>query len=145
MLSQYFNRDEEIEGYLKRYNDEFPDGEHVKARFLRVAKFIQDCRFGVSSRIWKKADFFTAFVEIDYLVNIKGMNLGPSIVERALDGFYAQVEKIAAGTGQDNSDDPARYGRAALQATNDRSNRVIRGTIIRNLLSATAINSIAAK
>jgi hypothetical protein len=37
MLSQYFNRDEEIETNLKRYNDEFPDRETLKARFVRVA------------------------------------------------------------------------------------------------------------
>jgi hypothetical protein len=72
MLSQYFNRDEEIETYLKRYNDEFPDRENLKARFLRVASFIRECGgFDLSSRFWKKADFFTAFIELDYLLSIK--------------------------------------------------------------------------
>src|SRR4051794_6345797 len=34
MLSQYFNRDEEITGYLDRYNDEFPEYDSLKQRFL---------------------------------------------------------------------------------------------------------------
>jgi hypothetical protein len=33
MMSQYFNRDEEIEPYLKRYNDEFPEYDAIRRRF----------------------------------------------------------------------------------------------------------------
>ena len=75
MLSQYFNRDEEIETYLRRYNDEFPDREAIRRRFFGVSSFIRDCRFEFSSRFWKKADFFTAFIELDYLLNVKNVRL----------------------------------------------------------------------
>jgi hypothetical protein len=32
LLSAYFNRDEEIEDWLKRYNDEFSHGPEVESR-----------------------------------------------------------------------------------------------------------------
>jgi hypothetical protein len=144
MLSQYFNRDEEIETYLKRYNDEFPDRESLERRFSKVTSFIRDCRFESSSRFWKKADFFTTFVELDYLLNIKNMQLDPSLVREALNGLFAEVDRVAEGK-QDVSGEAARYARAALQATNDRSNRVTRGTVVRNLLLTAIASPAAAK
>jgi hypothetical protein len=150
MLSQYFNRDEEIEPYLKRYNDEFPDCDAVRRRFNAVISFIQDCRLEPSSRFWKKADFFTAFVELDYLLNIKKIRLDPTAVRNTLNALYAEVDRVAAvdrvAEGEQGvSSDTIRYARAALQATNDRSNRVTRGTVVRDLLSKTALASLAAK
>jgi hypothetical protein len=144
MLSQYFNRDEEIETYLKRYNDEFPDREAVKKRFFDVASFIRDCRFESSSRFWKKADFFTAFTELDYLLNVKKVRLDPSLVREALNRLYAEVDRVSEGA-QDVSGEAARYARAALQATNDRSSRVTRGMVVRTLLSAAAASPVAAE
>ncbi len=84
MMSQYFNRDEEIEPYLKRYNDEFPDCDAVRQRFAKVTSFVRDCQLEPSSRFWKKADFFTAFVELDYLLNIKKIRLDPAAAKNAL-------------------------------------------------------------
>jgi hypothetical protein len=144
MLSQYFNRDEEIETYLKRYNDEFPDREAIKRRFYGVTSFIGDCHFEYSSRFWKKADFFTAFTELDYLINIKNVHLDPSLVREALNRLYAEVDRVAEGA-QDVSGEAARYARAALQATNDRSNRVTRGMVVRTLLLMAAASPVAAK
>jgi hypothetical protein len=148
MLSQYFNRDEEIEPYLKRYNDEFPECDTIRQRFNAVISFIRDCRLEPSSRFWKKADFFTAFVELDYLLNIRKIRLDPSSVRDALNTLYAEVDRVdRVVEGQQGiSPDAVRYARAALQATNDRSNRVTRGTVVRELLSkAAALRPVAAK
>jgi len=54
------------------------------------------------------------------------------------------VDRVAAGA-QDVSGDATRYARAALQATNDRSNRVTRGLIVRTLLLKAAASDVAAK
>ncbi len=146
MVSQYFNRDEEITPYLERYNDEFPDYMKLRERFSNIIAFIRNCAFQSSSRLWKKADFFTAFVEIDYLMNIKKLNLQPRIVREALEGLYERIEKLGDASGLDMQSDLAQYARAALQATNDRSSRVTRGRIVRELLSASAsTHSVAAK
>lgn len=147
MLSQYFNRDEEIEPYLKRYNDEFPECDAIRRRFNAVISFIRDCRLEPSSRFWKKADFFTAFVELDYLLNIRKIRLDPSSVRDALNTLYVAVDRVdrVPEGEQGISPDAVRYARAALQATNDRSNRVTRGTVVRELLSKAALTPVAAK
>jgi hypothetical protein len=151
MLSQYFNRDEEIEPYLKRYNDEFSEYDTIRRRFNAVISFIRDCQLEQSSRFWKKADFFTAFVELDYLLNIKKILLDPRAVRNALNTLYAEVDRVpgverATEGEQGVSPDAIRYARAAQQATNDRSNRVTRGTVVRDLLSTKAgLTPVAAK
>lgn len=144
MISQYFNRDEEIEGYLKRYNDEFKDSDRLRARFQRVASFIRDCRFEQSSRLWKKADFFTAFIELDYLLNVRRQQIGPDAVRDTLAHLYGQVDQAGEGA-LDGTTEVGRYARAALQATNDRSNRVARGNVVRGLLATQAASPMAAK
>jgi hypothetical protein len=151
MLSQYFNRDEEIEPYLKRYNDEFPDYEALRNRFLGVTSFIRDCQFELTSRFWKKADFFTAFVELDYLLNIKKVRLNPESVRDALNRFYTEVDRVGPSSPEESiggiifSNEAARYARAALQATNDRSNRLTRAMTVRYILSEVAGSAVAAK
>jgi uncharacterized protein DUF262 len=146
MMSQYFNRDEEITPYLERYNDEFPEYEILKIRFSRVIAFIRDCAFPGSSRFWKKADFFTAFVEMDYLMNVKKLCLEPRSTRDALESLYERVDRLSDATTLEGQSDIAHYARAALQATNDRSNRVTRGRIVRELLSGSRnAQSAAAK
>lgn len=97
--------------------------------------FIRECTFPGSSRFWKKADFFTAFVEMDYLMNVKKLCLEPRLTREALENLYERVDRLGDATSLDGQSDIAHYARAALQATNDRSNRVTRGRIVRELLS----------
>lgn len=147
MMSQYFNRDEEISPYLERYNDDFPAYHPIRERFLRVIEFIRQFAFSSDSRFWKKADFFTAFVEIDYLLNVRKLKLDAKAAREALEGLYNRVDRPGDVTTLDGQSDVERYARAALQATNDRSNRVTRGEIVRKLLSASnsSTKSVAAK
>ncbi len=145
MMSQYFNRDEEISAYLERYNDEFPECDVIKERFLCVVDFIRKFSLPSSSRFWKKADFFTAFVEIDYLLNVKKLVLEARSAREALESLYARVDRLGDATALDGQSEFALYARAALQATNDRSNRVTRGKIVRELLSSRNVKSVAAK
>ncbi len=103
-----------------------------------------------SSRFWKKADFFTAFVELDYLLNIRKIRLDPSSVKDALNALYAEVDRVAdidrvTEGDQGVSPEAVRYARAALQATNDRSNRLTRGAVVRELLLKAAVSPMAAK
>jgi hypothetical protein len=41
LLSAYFNRDDEIEDWLKRYNDEFSHGPEVQKELDEVLAFIE--------------------------------------------------------------------------------------------------------
>ena len=64
ILNSYFNRDEEVEEFLGRYNDEFPLRIDLERELDLVIDFIDNMAMPSSSRIWKKADLFTALVEL---------------------------------------------------------------------------------
>jgi hypothetical protein len=131
LLAGYFNRDDLFEELLDRYNDDFPKADRIAARLEVAMSFIDECGFDDKSRIWRKADLFTAIVELDRALNLDEKQLEPLPVAERLVVFFHQVD--AGGLGQDN---PAGiYYKAALQASNDRLNRLRRGLIMYGAIS----------
>lgn len=133
MLSGYFNRDDSFEEFLSAYNDSFAARDDVVSRLNRVLSFIEECGFPNRGRIWKKSDLFTAVIEIDRAL-IEGVDMQPTQVVETLQRFYEAVD--AHGM---ESDDPvvSTYYKAAVQASNDKGNRIRRGEIIHDLLRGT--------
>ena len=130
VLGGYFNRDDLFEEFLDRYNDEFPSEDEVRVNFDKVFDFLNECGFDDKSRIWRKADLFTALVETyEFLCKVK-LSLQPSDVVESLNKFYAEVNKGPL----DQNSFAGIYYKAALQASNDRVNRVRRGIIFDGLL-----------
>jgi uncharacterized protein with ParB-like and HNH nuclease domain len=133
VLSTYFNRDDEIEDYLKRYNDDFPHRSETERELDRVVSFVEEMRLPDSSRAWKKADLFTLFVELHRRLCKESTPLSAAKAASALEALYRAVDD-PDGRSDPNSG-PARYYKAALQATNDRSSRITRGEIVRKILA----------
>jgi hypothetical protein len=128
----YFNREDSFESALAAYNDEFPDEQPLRKRFMSAASFIDECGFLPKSRLWKKSDLFTALTEIDNKFQ-EGIELQPTDVLEALEALYAEVDV----KGPEGSEGLAfAYYKAAVQASNDRLNRVRRGVIVHGVLSA---------
>ena len=128
IMSTYFTRDNEHVSYLATYNDEFDIQSDLRKEVRRVFEFVDSCDFGASSRVWKKADIFTLLVEAHRALVRDNLNLNPEAVGKRLKEFY---EKVDLYPSSNEGDKPvADYYRAALQATNDRGNRVKRGTFI---------------
>ena len=131
MLAGYFNRDDLLEELLDRYNDDFPDEEDIFERVTKVMDFLGECGFLKNSRLWKKADFFTCFIELDSLLK-QGIDLDPYNVVTNLNCFYDTVNQ-APGAGTPVL--PMIYYNAAVQASNDRVNRARRAVIIEGVLT----------
>ena len=129
-LGGYFNRDDEFGEYLARYNDLFQEEEEIDARIRRCFEFILECGFDVQSRIWKKADLFTLLVELDASFR-SGRELQPSVVVAALDAFFNGIKNASV----DSASVYGVYYKAALQATNDRGNRLRRAEIIQGVIN----------
>lgn len=127
LLVGYFNRDSEHENLLSRYNESFPEAIHVRTRLDRTFAFVEECGFDAKSRIWKKADLLTAIVELDLALNVDNLSLEPSAVLSTLVDFYAAVD-------DQPSEMFALYLKAALQASNDRVNRLRRAYILAGVL-----------
>lgn len=129
-LRGYFNRDDAFGELLDRFNDEFPLAEEVEQRLRICFDLITECGFDGRSRVWKKADLFTVLVELDALAR-SGVELPqPSSLLEILTGFYAQIE----GSSVETSGVSGIYYKAAIQATNDKVNRLRRACIIGGLL-----------
>ena len=138
ILSTYFNRDSEIESYLKQYNDEFPDVVRVYAEMERVFDFINEMDLPSNSRAWKKADLFTLLVEVHRVLFKTKRAAAPHDCAVRLRSFCDLVETAASGN-QEGFDErtmqQARsYHLAASQASNDRSSRTTRGDAIKFVL-----------
>jgi hypothetical protein len=125
-LAGYFNRDEEFEAFLDRFNDEFPEEHEVAANFQMTFDFVNECGFDQKSRIWRKADLFTVLIELYFALIQDKVRLQPSDVVANLSSFYSDIDAGSLSQG----DLAGIYYKAALQASNDRLNRVRRGVII---------------
>ena len=134
VMTTYFNRDKEVELFLSKYNEEFPAEQKLKDEFTNTLKFIDMLNFGADSRAMKKADFFTLFIEVYKLINTNKKQLSISTAREKLEDFYNSVDNVPQGLISGNNDAPSRYYKAALQASNDRSNRITRGKIIEGIL-----------
>lgn len=135
MLSTYFHRDDAISEFLERFNDEFPEDAAIKQRFTQVTVFIDDCRFPANSRAWKKTDLLVLIVELDRLLNKEHVDLDPGSVGVAVEDLYRRVEaEMAVSSGDDALQ---TYFKTTVQATNDRSSRVNRGRVLREVILST--------
>lgn len=133
MLSGYFNRDGELEDYLSRYNEFFDESDELYSQAEKIFSFLRHLDLPSDSRSWKKADFFTLFIELHRILIKQGHDLNATDVREALLNFYSHVQQAADG-GEEEESDYWKYYKAALQASNDRGNRILRGKIIGDVL-----------
>lgn len=136
VMSTYFNRDSEVEIFLEKFNEEFDSQEILLQHVETVLTFISRLNFPPKSRIYKKADFFTLFVELYKLLVIATVDLNAPRVRHELETFFCSVDIVGAGLDT-GTVDVERYYKAALQASNDRGNRIARGEIINKTLRST--------
>ena len=132
VLSSYFNLNSEIEAFLERYNEKFPQSHEVKANSAKVFGFIEHCGFPSSSRVWSQANLFTLLVETYRATAIEGQALDPKDLGPKLENFYARVGSVDPNSETDA--DLVAYQQATIQNTNGRANRLRRGTMIAALL-----------
>lgn len=132
LLSGYSNRDDILEKYLENYNEEFEQKDSLRKEFNEVADIISRCDFDSKSRVWKKADLFTLFVEVHRAIFKRKIKLQPQDIANKLKCFYTDVDGV-----NDPNDTLSLHGiyyKATLAATNDRGSRLKRGEIIQSIL-----------
>lgn len=134
MMSDYFHRDDDVETFLEQYNEEFQEAAELEARYRAVFTLMDAMKFEHDSRAWKKADFYTLFIELDRLANRQRVAIDPVEVGPRLVEFFREVDALRDG---DVAPEGAvgDYFRATLQSTNDRSARVTRGSVLRSAIS----------
>ncbi len=135
MLSDYFHRDEEVEDYLERFDEQFDEAQALEDRFSSTFSCISQMGFDRDSRAWKKADFYTLFIEVDRILNRDGQALDAQSAGNRLVTFFQAVNELRVS--EDAQTGPVgEYLGATMQSTNDRNVRATRGRIVRNVLLA---------
>ncbi len=105
----------------------------VRSQLKEVFRLVGECRLDQSSRAWRKAELLNLLVEV-YRVYIQGpKKFDPTETARNLSTFFARVDR--AGAGGPEAEEVVSYYKAAIQATNDRSNRIRRGQVISKILN----------
>ena len=130
MMYDYFNRDDEFENALSVNDNEFERSDEIVRRIRRVFDYIDEVGFTPRSRIWKRSDLFTAMVEFDRAFEEKYIP-GPAETLQRIENFFSKVDDdMVFGLREPHE----IYAKAALQASNDRLNRIRRGFIFSCIL-----------
>lgn len=141
VMAGYFNRDTELEKYLRTYNDEFDTRSDLVRELGETMVSLEGLGLPERGRAWKRSDLFSLLVEVHRAQFKVGLELELVKAGERLKEFYAAVDR-AADEGIEGVAvglDVAAYARAALQATNDRSSRVTRGTIVARVLTGSDV------
>ena len=138
MMSDYFNRDDEIENFLERYNEEFRQKDAIEKRFRKCFELIDAFELEATNRVFGKAEFYTLFIELDRVVNREGLEIDPKATSLKLRTFFDLIDELKTKAEDPNyrpADERASsYYASTLQSTNDRSTRKNRGEIIRSVI-----------
>ncbi len=130
IMSTYFNRDDEFEDYLLKYNDEFDQAQELQAEIKEVLNTINKLNLPDKSRGWKKADLLNLITEIHRIVFKQKEVIDINLVSSRLSKFYELVDN------KDYIDNETvnHYRKVTIAATNDRSSRITRGEIIKGVI-----------
>lgn len=132
MMSTYFNRDEEIEDYLQKYNDAFPEAEQLGEEIEASFAFVRAMDLPADSRAFRKTDIFSLLVEVRRAQFSRKVTIEPAAVAKRLAEFFLGVDRAAASTSRD--DLAIAYYRSTVRAAIDRGNRIRRGEILQSVI-----------
>lgn len=134
VIAGYFNRDAEHEPFLRRYNDEFPERDHVDRLLRKACELIERCDLGERSRAFRKNDLLTLLVE----TYKKGPDMALNVDELGEDlrSFYNAVDEVADGRVPIQwAQAAATYYPAVISGSNDRVSRLRRATSLAEVLT----------
>jgi hypothetical protein len=131
VLSTYFNRDDEFENFLSKYNDEFEYEDDLNSEINGVISAIEKLDFSTNSRVWKKADLFTLMVELHRALFKQKIPINARELFEKLKAFYDLVDN----RDFQEIDIVNSYRKATASGTNDRSSRILRGEVIYDIIS----------
>lgn len=132
ILAGYFNRDNLFEEFLENYNDEFDQADQIEKDLQSVFDLIETAKLDQKSRAWRKADLLTLIVELYDFTIRKANSISPDQLKACLEQFYALVNDALEAGSEDT--EAAKYYKATLQGTNDRSSRIRRGQALETQL-----------
>ncbi|MBD8676831.1 MULTISPECIES: DUF262 domain-containing protein [unclassified Massilia] len=135
-LSTYFNRDDEIQDFLERYNESFEAGESLSIEIDGTFEFIRSLTLPPTSRAFRKTDIFSLLVEVHRALYKRKVKLDKVRAADRLLKFFAEVDAVANGFRSESNEFAEMYYKSTVRAAIDRGNRFRRGEILQSILDA---------
>ena len=117
----YYAGDKYTENYIEKYNNEYPNSERIKERFLYIIDIISHLELANESIWYRKSNFFTLFIELAKAQTI------PDTLNEKLQRFEHDIVSYKETPGSDYN----AYYAAMYTGTNQRTARVTRGAMFR--------------
>jgi len=130
-MGGYYSNNKNNDDYLKTYNEKFLRAEEIFEKFKITLKTIEILNLE-KTRFKQKADLFTLIIELCNC-DIDTINLDK--LSQNLKCFYKEVDTFVIDESCDFSSEIYKYKNAVVQGTNNRSNRITRGEIIKNIIN----------
>lgn len=135
ILSSYFNRDDDIEEYLIRYNDSFEEAGELNLKLNETFKIIDGLHIFSHPSQWKKNDVFALTVEIYRAKFTRNVIFDLGELSSRLQNFFNKISNPS--TNQPEDDLTFTYIKSSAKSTNDRNNRLRRGETIQAIIDPT--------
>jgi hypothetical protein len=131
----YFAQSKEVEEYIKRFNDDYPQKQGTVEAIMKALELIDVTELAPDSIWFRKSSFFTLVVELAKLLGA-GRRFDRLILKRVLTGLDHDIVENRS------SDDPrnpyAEYYRYVYQNTQGRIARIKRAELVAPMLSEIA-------
>ncbi|MBD1834929.1 DUF262 domain-containing protein [Cyanobacteria bacterium FACHB-472] len=136
----YFVSNKEVEKYVQRYDDEYPNKETTVANFREVLNLIASCELPPDT-IWnKRSSFFTLVIE---LIKVKQKYSNLPKPESLKDTLVYLENELNNNKREDvSTNEYAQYYYYTHQGTSSRKGRSVRGTVLQKHIEQTITGSI---
>lgn len=121
----YFHRTSEINNFLEKYNESFPNGDKIQNELLNIINFINKLELDKKSYWLNKANIFTLIIELSK-VELNTLNIN------TLKEKLSSLENIYKNESKENIEF-LKYIEVAKEAVNDKKSRIRRGEFIQDI------------
>lgn len=136
----YFTGDKEVENYVKRYDNEYPNKEIMLNDMIDVFELLRLCDIPADSLWNKKSSFFTLIVE---LVKFKKRHSCLPDEQTLRITLMSLEEQLQKNKHEDvNKNQFARYYYYTHQGTSGKKGRHVRGQLLQQFLEQIDMNKV---
>jgi hypothetical protein len=127
-IGGYFTSDNEVESYIKRYNDEYPNKDKIKSAIINTLSLIKSLDLSPDSMWFRRSSLFTLIVELGFYYN----NLGYLPSKEKLKDLLVSLEIMILENKNNNKaqNKYAKFYNYIYQGTASRTGRIARGEVL---------------
>lgn len=133
----YFSSDKEVETYVKRYDDKYPNKQLMLKNLTDIFDLIHSCNLPADSLWNKKSSFFTLIVELEKFLKNHSFLPTQEVLSNCLLNLEEQLQNNKREDIKEN--EFAQYYYYVHQGTASRKGRFIRGQLLQKFLIQFAI------